>query len=218
VRRNCHNGVPIQRRTIARQPAEAHRGRMARPLRINLPGQQTHVVQHGIGDARIFRDDDDMHEFLRLLGIELVRSGWTCLAYCLMTTHYHVVVQQPEPTLSTGFQHLNGRYAQEFNKRYARRGHVFEARFRARVIDTFEYRCEVMRYVHLNPTRALHIPPEDYPWSDYASTIGLRPRDPLVDPAIALAPFGRDLAVARRNYRAYVAERDPRIRRGWFRP
>ncbi len=191
---------------------------MARSRRIDLPGQQTHVVQHGIGDARIFRDDDDMYEFLRLLGIELVRSSWTCLAYCLMSTHYHVVVQQADQSLSAGFQHLNSRYAQGFNKRHGRRGHVFEARFRSRVVDTFEYRCEVMRYVHLNPTRALHIPPEDYPWSDYGSTIGVRPRDPLVDPAIALEPFGRDLAVARRNYRAFVAERDPRIRRGWFQP
>jgi REP element-mobilizing transposase RayT len=188
---------------------------MARPLRLDLPEREYHITQHGIDDLPIFRDDDDRSLFHRLLGIELRRSGWLCLAYCLMTTHYHLVLRQAEARLSNGLQHLNGRYAQLFNKRHRRRGHLFEARFGGRLIDDEAHRCEVLRYVHLNPSRAMpDVAPEDWPWSDYGSTIGLRPPDPLVDPAVALEPFGAELAVARRNYRAFVAEADVRVRRG----
>jgi hypothetical protein len=92
---------------------------------------------------------------------------------------------------------------------------VFEARFRDRLVDTDSYRAEVMRYVHLKPTRAMNgMPPEDYPWSDYGATIGLYPPDPLVDAATALEPFGDDLPGARQRYVAFVEERDVRVRRG----
>jgi putative transposase len=188
---------------------------MARRLRLNLPDRQVHVIQHGIDDLPVFRDDEDRSAFLRLLGVELRRSDWRCLAYCLMTTHYHLVLEPLAPTLSTGCQHLNGRYAQGFNLRHGRRGHVFEARFRDVLIETESHLCEVMRYVHLNPTRAMpDVAPEDYPWSDYGSTVGLAPPDPLVDPTVALRPFGDELDGARRAYRAFVDEADVRVRRG----
>jgi REP element-mobilizing transposase RayT len=188
---------------------------MARQLRLDLAGATYHVTQHGIDDMAIFNDDDDRNCFLRFLGVELVRSRWTCLAYCLMKTHYHLLVRPRKATLSSGFHHLNGRYAQWFNTQHGRRGHVFESRFRDRLVESLAYRCEVARYVHLNPTRALRdMAPEDYPWSDYGSTIGLYPPDPLVNARIALAPFGSNLAQARASYRAYVEERDVRVRRG----
>jgi REP element-mobilizing transposase RayT len=186
---------------------------MARPLRLNIANREYHVIQHGIDDTPIFRDDPDRSEFLRFLGIELVRSAWELLAYCLMTTHYHLVVRLLEPTLSTGCQHLNGRYAQWFNIRHRRRGHVFEARFTSRSIHGEPHLCEVMRYVHLNPARGVGVAPEDYAWSDYGATIGLRPPDPLVDARVALKPFGTTLDAARGVYHAYVDEADVRERR-----
>lgn len=196
---------------------------MPRSLRVAVAGDIRHITQHGVGEMPIYRDDNDRSDFLRLLGIELVRSSWTCLSYCLMKTHYHVVVRLRKDLLSSGFQHLNATYALRYNKLYGRRGHVFEARFRDRLVDSEQYLAEVMRYVHLNPTRALGgLPPEEYQWSDYGSTVGRFPADPLVDAATALEPFGNNLAEARRNYAAFVEERDVRIRRGqtrvrpWF--
>src|SRR5262249_49255334 len=149
------------------------------------------------------------------LGDELGRSEWECLAYSLMTTHYHLLIRIEKCTLGTGFQRLNGRYAQRFNREYGRRGHVFESRFRDTLVETDTHRAEATRYLQLNAPRA-HVGerPEEPVWSDYGATLGLVAPDPIVAPRVALDLFGTDLRSARRAYAKFVAERDPRIRRG----
>ena len=188
---------------------------MPRALRIDIAGETYHVTQHGLEDRRIFRDDADRETFIRFLRDELGRSRWACLAYALMSTHYHLLMRIDEATLSSGFQRLNGRYAQAFNHRWGRRGHLFERRFRDVLVESDSHRYEVMRYIHLNATRAnMCDTPEDHVWSDYGSTAGFHARDPIVDPHRALELFGDRLDVARRRYLAFVAEADPRVRRG----
>lgn len=173
------------------------------------------MTQHGVDERRIFRDDADRVKFLTILAEEVERSKWTCLAYSLMSTHYHLLIRLRKLTLSSGFQRLNGRYAQAYNHRYARRGHLFERRFRDVLVETDNHRYEATRYIHLNAFRAnMCGTPEEHVWSDYGSTVGLLPRDPIVDPRISLELFGDRLDVARRSYMAFVAEADPRVRRG----
>jgi len=188
---------------------------MPRQPRNELPGGLYHVTQHGLDDRPIFRSDTDRERFLVYLGDELGRSAWECLAYSLMTTHYHLLIRIEKCTLGTGFQRLNGRYAQRFNREYGRRGHVFESRFRDTLVETDTHRAEATRYIHLNAPRA-HVceRPEEHVWSDYGATLGLVAPDPIVDPRVALDLFGTDLRSARRAYAKFVAERDPRIRRG----
>jgi hypothetical protein len=163
----------------------------------------------------IYRDDEDRELFLQLLGQEIARSEWRCLAYSLMRTHYHLLIHLTKETLSSGFQRLNSRYAQRYNLRHGRRGHLFERRFRDVLVESEAHRFEVSRYIHLNAPRAgVCRLPEQYPWSDYAATIGLVDPDPLVDASSTLDVFGRDLANARRRYVQFVEEADPRVRRG----
>jgi putative transposase len=186
-----------------------------RQPRIEIEGATYHVTQHGVDERKIFRDDADRSRFLKLLEEEIERSEWTCLAYSLMSTHYHLLVRLEKLTLSSGFQRLNGRYAQAYNHRYARRGHLFERRFRDVIVETDIHRYETTRYIHLNAIRAnMCASPEAHVWSDYGSTVGLLPRDPIVDPRISLELFGDRLDVARTSYLAFVAEADPRVRRG----
>jgi len=188
---------------------------MARQPRIEVEGATYHVTQHGVDQRRIFRDGADRARFLTLLQEEVERSAWTCLAYSLMSTHYHLLIRLEKLTLSSGFQRLNGRYAQAYNLRYGRRGHLFERRFRDVIVETDTHRYEVTRYIHLNALRAnMCASPEEHVWSDYGSTVGLLPRDPIVDPLVSLELFGDRLDVARRSYVAFVAEADPRVRRG----
>jgi REP element-mobilizing transposase RayT len=191
---------------------------MARPPRLDIPGQTYHITQHGVDDRRIFVDDIDRELFLRFLSEEVGRSDWTCLAYCLMGTHYHVLVRPNDSTLSSGFQRLNLRYAISYNRRYERRGHLFEARFRDKLVDDLFHHAEAMRYIHLNPVRAgICDQPEQHQWSDYGSTVGLYIGDFIVDTRTALEPFGSDLKKARATYQQFVREPDRRVRRGQVR-
>ncbi len=83
-----------------------------------------------------------------------------------MTTHFHLVVEAPLAAVSTGMHRLNGPYAQRFNKRHGRTGHLFEGRFGVRVIESEEYLAAVCNYVIENPVRAgLCDHPAEWRWS-----------------------------------------------------
>ena len=81
---------------------------MARPLRIEFPGALYHVTSRGNGRAAIYLDDRDREAFLNVLGVVCERMQWVCYAYCLMTNHYHLVVETQEGHLSRGMRQLNG--------------------------------------------------------------------------------------------------------------
>jgi len=132
------------------------------------------VTTRGTGHEPTFRDDNDRTWFLTLLTRLVRRESWQCLAYCLMTNHYHLVLRVPEATLSRGMGWLNGLYAQTFNERHHRRGHLFEARYRLTFIETEEHLAEACRYVVCNPVRAgLCRHPGDWAWSSYRATAGI---------------------------------------------
>jgi len=127
---------------------------MSRILRSSLPDGYFHVYTRGVAQTDIFRDDEDRRCFLALLARVTHRHEWDMHALCLMTTHYHAVLEATRAHLSAGMQWLNGLYAQTFNKRYARHGHLFGARFGSKTIETEEYLAAACDYVLLNPVRA----------------------------------------------------------------
>ena len=111
-------------------------------------------------------DDADRRLFLKLLVRTTKRCGWELQAFCLMTTHYHLVVTTPVRRLSAGMQWLNGVYAQRFNRRYERFGHLFAGRYGARSIESEDYLGRACEYVLLNPVRAgLCERAADWPWN-----------------------------------------------------
>jgi REP element-mobilizing transposase RayT len=125
-----------------------------------------HVTARAIGGDALFRDDDDRAFFVD----QLTRSGaayrWACHAYCLMTTHYHLLIETTQDGLSRGMHRLNGNYAQRFNLRYGRRGHLFEARFTSYVVEGDDYLERACHYVLQNPVRAgLCDSADEWPWS-----------------------------------------------------
>ena len=127
---------------------------MARPLRIEFAGALYHVTSRGDRREDIFVEDADREAFLQGLSEICQRFGVTCHAYCLMTNHYHLVLETVQANLARALRQLNGVYTQRFNRRHSRVGHVFQGRYKAILVDRDAYYLELVRYVLLNPVRA----------------------------------------------------------------
>jgi putative transposase len=187
---------------------------MSYPPRIELPNRHYHVFANGVDGCKIYRDDDDRQSFLASFEHELMRSEWTCLAYSLLSTHFHVLIRLENCTLSSGFQHLNGTYARDFNRKHGRRGALWRRRFKSVLIGSDEHLLEMNRYIAWNaPNAGLCKRPEDYVWCSYGAAVGACPSDPLIDENELLGLFAVDPKKARRHLREFVEEKDPRRRR-----
>ena len=139
---------------------------MPRLPRRQLEDGVYHVTARGSGGMDLFDHDLDRLDFLGLLERAVRRFGWACSAYCLMTTHYHLVLESTRERLSRGMHWLNGSYSQRFNQRHRRRGHLFESRFSAWVVHDERHLEATLAYVLENPVRAgLCVRPEDWPWT-----------------------------------------------------
>ena len=138
---------------------------MPRVPRSLFPDGLFHVATRGVAKMPIYHDDNDRRNFLSLLALVVQDYEWTCQAFCLMTNHYHLVLDATREDLSDGMQILNGDYAQGFNDKYGRWGHLFGDRFWSRSLheDELEHVC---LYVMENPVRAgLCEAIADWPWS-----------------------------------------------------
>ena len=178
-----------------------------RPLRLNVGGGLYHVTAHSNLGRIAFCDDDERGQFLAVVELAVQRYRWSCRSYCVLSTHYHLLVETPEPDLSLGMQYINGRYAQWANWHRSERGHVFEGRFKAVVVETDSHALEIHRYIALNPVRAgLVLDPEEWPWGSLPAILGREHPLPLLDVDEALAPFGSNPASARRRLRMFIRD------------
>lgn len=163
---------------------------MTRPLRLKIPGGLYHIYARGIDRRDIFRENSDREKFLKILENSIKISNWKCYAYCLMNNHYHILIESSDGNTSRGMHHLNGVYAQYFNWKHDRTGHLFQGRFRAILVDRENYFLELCRYIVLNPVRAgiVHSP-EEYHWSSFRATAGLDKAITCIDRKEILSKF-----------------------------
>jgi len=180
---------------------------MTRPVIIEFVGALYHVTSRGDRREAIYEDDADRMKFLETLETVIREFNWVCHAYCLMTNHYHLVIETPDGNLSKGMRQLNGVYTQGSNRRHGRSGHLFQGRYKAILVDRDAYLLELTRYVVLNPVRAGMVEmPGDWRWSSYLDMLGARsaPRWLAVDGL--LAQFADERQEAVRCYVQFVAE------------
>ena len=162
---------------------------MPRLLRNEEAGLTYHVTAHAVAEARLVHDDDDRRRFLAQLQTVAGSLGWTCLAVCLLDTHYHLLVQISEANLARGMQRLNGCYAQFFNLKYGRRGHLFGGRYYGGKVLSEAHLLLALRYIARNATDK-GADPARYRWSSYPGVIGTRACWPFVARAAVLELFG----------------------------
>jgi len=206
---------------------------MPRALRIQYEGAMYHVMNRGDRREAICHDDEDRRLFLRTLGQVCEKSGWEVHAYCLMSNHFHLVVETPEANLVVGMKWFLGTYTQRFNARHQLRGHLFAGRYKALLVDESDrtYLRAVCDYTHLNPERAELIGEEqrleNYLWSSYPEYLkspGNRPAWLRTDRLLGEHGISKDNAEGRREFsrrmeqrRSASEEKDfqNEIRRGW---
>lgn len=178
---------------------------MARRPRDTSPGI-FHVFTHSVWAAdALYRDDDDRMRFLRELAGATARVAWRCLAYCLMGTHYHLLLDVDAAALPRGMHALNFRYAAGFNARHRMKGHVHGTRYNAYRIEGDASLLDRFKYVALNPVEAgLCQSAADWPWSSYPGTVGLAEPQHFVTDDLVLSCLDGPREIAMGRLRRYV--------------
>ena len=164
------------------------RSAMARSIRIEYAGALYHVMARGNRRERIYRDDDDRRFFLKTLAEACGMTGWRVHAWVLMSNHYHLLIQTPEPNLVDGMKWLQNTYTRRFNIRHRLWGRLFGDRYKAVPVESEGFYYEtLLDYIHLNPVRAGLVKAQkaqtaraggsvlDYPWSSVAGGSALPP-------------------------------------------
>jgi REP element-mobilizing transposase RayT len=177
---------------------------MPRPPRSLEPGFY-HLTARGNRGAAIFLGERDRATFCDRVAKASRRETFLVRGYCLMSTHYHLLVETETAQLSGAMRDLNGTYAKWFNKEHGFRGHVFEQRFHAVHVNDDWHLVEVIRYLALNPVRAGLSPlPEQWRWGSYAAVMaqGRPPR--FLDTGWTLRLFSDADDEARRQLSSFV--------------
>jgi REP element-mobilizing transposase RayT len=169
---------------------------MARKGRIEFSGAVYHVLDRGNRREPIVHRDADRAAFVRTLGEACLRAGWRLHAFVLMTNHYHLLLETPEPNLVAGMRWFQTTWTVRFNRFHGLSGHLFQGRYKAILVDSQAngYLTTLSDYIHLNPVRAGLIGLEDklfsYPWSSYPWYAALAGRPSWFEPGRVLGGLG----------------------------
>ena len=176
---------------------------MPRTGRLDYPGALHHVLARGVARGKIFGDDRDRTRFLKDLATLVAEAKGGCLAWVLMPNHVHLLLRTGERPLRWIMHRLLMWYAQGYNRRWRRSGHLFQNRYKAILIEDDPYLGELVRYIHLNPLRSGLVSTlgqlAKYPWCGHGALVGIRSL-PWQAVDEVLETFGGTRGVARERY------------------
>lgn len=177
---------------------------MARKPRVHVPGGVYHVILRGNGGQPVFFGEADHGQLEALITEGVRRFGYRVHGYCWMPNHVHLLIQVGRIGLSAIIQNLAFRYTRWVNRRQRRRGHVFQGRYQAILVDADSYLLQLIRYVHLNPVRSgLVADPAAYPHSSHRAYLG-QADVPWLHRDWVLGQFANTEAAARQRYRRFI--------------
>lgn len=182
---------------------------MSRPLRIEYPDAWYHVMNRGRRGDVIFSESDDFTAFLRLLQQSVELWDIRISAYCLMSNHYHLLIQTPLANLSRVMRHINGVYTQYYNRTHGCDGPLFRGRYKAILVEEDSYLLELVRYIHRNPLRAgLADELESYAWSSHVGYLSSAKKWDWLHKDFILAMLTEDASQRLRSYKTFMALKD----------
>lgn len=182
---------------------------MSRPLRIIYEGAWYHVMNRGSRGATIFYRNEDYQRFIDLLCESSRMWQVRIAAYCLMSNHYHLLLQTLQANLPRCMRHINGIYTQRYNRMYNSEGQLFRGRYKAILIDADSYLLELVRYIHRNPLRVGIVNRlDDYAWSSHRGYISTRREWNWLYKDFVLDMLELKKSRQRRAYRTFVALKD----------
>lgn len=182
---------------------------MPRPPRIFVPRGYYHVVLRGNHQEPLFGAPEDRNALDSIVAGVIQRQAAKVHGYCWMTNHLHAIVQISDRPLGELMQAIAMRYSRYRHKALCTTGHLFERRYRAKVIDVDAYFLTALRYVHMNPVAARMVDhPADYPWSSHRAFLGMR-TVPWLTVDFGLAMFDADVAKARKAYAEFIGASVP---------
>ena len=170
-----------------------------------LPRQKSesgiyHIMLRGINQQVIFEDDEDYCKLVKTLENYKAVSGYKVFAYCLMSNHIHILIKVEKEDLDLIMKRIAGSYVYWCNRKYYRKGHLFQDRFKSEPIEDNSYFLTVIRYIHQNPLKAgLAKNIDDYRFSSYNDYVD--EESEIVDFDYALSLMKKDEFIAFNNER-----------------
>jgi putative transposase len=157
----------------------------------------------------VFTDPLDFNAFLKLLEESTLLWGVRIAAYCLMSNHYHLLIQTPRANLSRAMRHIDGIYTQRFNRRHKTVGQLFAGRYKSILIDADTYLLQLVRYIHRNPLRAdMAAKPEQYPWTSHHGYLSDVKQWDWLYKEYVLSQFSSEPSARRQAYKEFIADDD----------
>jgi putative transposase len=182
---------------------------MSRPLRIGYPGAWYHVMNRGRRGENLFANSEDFQMFIRLLQESVDLWDIKVSAYCLMSNHYHLLVQTPHGNLSRVMRHLNGIYTQRYNRAHQCDGQLFRGRYKAILVEADSYLLQLVRYIHRNSLQAGLVEDIDhYPWSSHAGYLTAEKEWAWLHKEFVLSMMTTDNRKSCEVYRRFVEQED----------
>ena len=189
---------------------------MARQIRVEFEGAIYHLTCRMLGDVEsvLFTDDADRKRFIERLSERVEQYNIRLYMFVLMRNHYHLVFETPKGNCSKFMQSLSTAYTVYYNLRHDRHGHLFDGRYKAKLVDGDDYLLALSRYVHLNPVKVAGIKSKlveekiryllEYPWSSYPGYIRKRSRFDFVEYAPVLGEMRGKEREGSKRYQKFV--------------
>jgi putative transposase len=179
---------------------------MPRLPRLHVPGGCYHIMLRGNHRESLFAVPAERDVLNTIVAEVIERFGIRLHAFCWMTNHLHFLLQIADQPLGKIMQRIAMRYSRYRHRQLLTTGHLFERRYKDKLVDTDAYMFALLRYIHLNPVDANMVTnAADYPWSSHRAYLGLESIAWLTTD-FGLRLFGADVAQARQTYALFLAQ------------